>query len=330
MYMTAENKFGRVFTGNMVWMIVSVLALLVCISIGQYYVTMFVFCGIYVIAISGLDVLFGYSGQISLGHAAFYAAGAYTSSLLAVRFGCPVVLGILAGCLVSIVLSIVVAIPASNLVHQFLALLTIAAGQMTHVFLSKAKGITGAMAGIRKIPVFSFFGYEFSSNISYAVLILLLCFLFLFIKNRIIESSTGRAFQAIRENVVAANGMGINVRKYKVMAFMISSVYMAIAGSMYAHYVKYISPESFTITLSTLFITMLLFGGMGNMIGPIIGAVIITILNEALQGFSNYRTLIYGIVILVAVLFMPKGLYGLSNDTLDKIKRMVVKKNAAY
>jgi branched-chain amino acid transport system permease protein len=328
MFMTDKTKMTSLFTGNIAGVILSFLALLICILIGQYYVTMFVFCGIYVIAISGLDMLFGYSGQISLGHAAFYAAGAYTSSLLAVRFGCPIIIGILLGCLVSMILSVAVAIPASKLVHQFLALLTIAAGQMAHVFLSKAKNITGAMAGIKKIPVFSIFGYKFNSNVSYALLILFLCFLFLFIKKRIIESSTGRAFLAVRENVVAANGIGINIRKYKVMAFMISSVYMAIAGSMYAHYVKYISPETFTNVQSTLFLTMLLFGGMGNMFGPIVGAVIITILNEALQGFSNYRTLVYGIVILLAVLFMPKGLYGLSNDIFGRIKRMAGKEHA--
>jgi branched-chain amino acid transport system permease protein len=312
-----------------VWgMIASCLLLVLCVNRSEYFTTLFIFSGIYVIAISGLDVLFGYSGQISLGHATFYAAGAYTSSLLAVRLGVPVWLGILIGCVVSALLGVVIAIPASKLVHQFLALLTIAAGQMSYVFLSKAKSITGAMAGVKRIPELKLFGFAFKSNLSYAILVLILCFIFLFIKQRIVNSSTGRAFMAIRENVVAANGIGINVRKYKIIAFIISAVYMAFAGSLYAHYVNYISPETFTSNQSILFLTMLLFGGMGNLAGPIIGAVVITVLNEALQGFSNYRTLVYGIVIMIAVLFMPKGLYGLLTDLGDRTKRKLVKKDA--
>ena len=116
---------------------------------------------------------------------------------------------------------------------------------------------------------------------------------------------------AIRENVVAADGMGINIKKYKIMAFAISAVYTGMAGALYAHIVSYISPESFQSSQSQLLMTMLLFGGMGNLAGPIIGAVIVTILNETLQGFSSYRMLIYGFIILASVLYMPKGLYGI-------------------
>ena len=124
---------------------------------------------------------------------------------------------------------------------------------------------------------------------------------------------------AIRENVVAADGMGINIKKYKIMAFSLSAVYTGMAGALYAHIVSYISPESFQSSQSQLLMTMLLFGGMGNLAGPIIGAVIVTILNETLQGFSSYRMLIYGFIILAAVLYMPKGLYGI----VEQVKRMI-------
>ncbi|HJB16466.1 MAG TPA: branched-chain amino acid ABC transporter permease [Candidatus Blautia excrementipullorum] len=303
---------------------------LAAISNNAYYLTIFVFCGIYVIAVSGLDILFGYSGQISLGHAMFYASGAYTSGILTTKFGVNPWLAILAGLLVTALLSFIVALPASRLVHQFLALLTIAAGNMMYVFLSKATSITNAMAGIRQIPDLSIFGYELHSNLSFAIFTLLAVFLFLFIKLRLINSSTGRAFMAIRENTTAAGGMGINVRKYKIMAFIISALFTSFAGSMYTHFVGYISPETFESSLSTMLMTMLLFGGMGNTAGPILGAVVIAVINESLQSFNTYKTLLYGILILVAVLFMPRGCYGLVTDLGIKIKtlsRKLVKKN---
>ena len=308
-----------------VWAILIGALLFGAISQNVYFITIFVFCGIYIIAVSGLDILFGYSGQIALGHAMFYASGAYTSAILTVNYGLNPWLAILAGLVITGILAAIVAIPASKLVHQFLALLTIAAGNMTYVFPCKAE-ITNAMAGIRSIPDLSIFGYELHSKFSFGVFTFIMIIVFLFLKQRIITSATGRAFMAIRENTVAAGGMGINVRKYKIMAFVISALFTSFAGSMYAHFVRFISPETFNSTQSTLLMTMLLFGGMGNSIGPILGAVVIAILNESLQGFNTYKTLIYGILILIAVLFMPKGCYGLGCDLVGKVKGFVGKR----
>lgn len=255
----------------------------------------------------------------------FYASGAYSTAILTTRFGVNSWLAILAGLVLTTILSAIVALPASKLVHQFLALLTIAAGNMMYVFLCKATSVTNAMAGIRSIPDLSIFGYELHSNLSFAVFTFLMVILFLFIKHRIVNSSTGRTFKAIRENTVAAGGMGINVRKYKIMAFVISALFASFAGSMYAHFVGYISPETFNSQQSVLLMTMLLFGGMGNPVGPILGSVVIAILNESLQSFNTYKTLIYGILILIAVLFMPQGCYGLVRDLTAKAKKFVGK-----
>lgn len=304
------------------WGILAGALLLALISQNVYFLTIYVFCGIYVIAVSGLDLLFGYSGQISLGQAMFYASGAYTSAILTTRFNVNPWLAIIAGMILTAILAAIVAIPASNLVHQFLALLTIAAGNMMYVFLCKATSVTNAMAGIRNIPDLSIFGYELHSKLSFAIFTFLMIIVFLFLKQRIIHSSTGRAFMAIRENTVAAGGMGINVRKYKILAFVLSAIFVSFAGSMYAHFVRFISPETFNSTQSTLFMTMLLFGGMGNPVGPILGSVILAILNESLQSFNTYKTLIYGILILITVLFMPKGCYGLGCDLFGKAKRL--------
>ncbi len=303
------------------WVLLAVILILFAISSRAYYLTLFVFCGIYVIAVSGLDILFGYSGQISLGHAAFFAMGSYVSAILAVSFGTPVFLCILIGSAASTLLGFVVAVPASRLINMFLSLLTVAFGQMAYTFAKQAEAVTGGTGGIKRIPKPGLFGYEISSNMEFAVLILLICVVMLFVKHRIVNSSTGRALMSIRENVVAANGIGIHVSRYKITAFMISAFYTGLGGALYAHYVGYIGPETFTATQSQLFLTMLLFGGSGNLLGPVIGAVILSLINETLAGFSNYRNLIYGFVVLIAVLFMPRGLFGLGRDLLFRARR---------
>jgi len=303
-----------------VWALLGGIIVLFAIKEGTYYQTLFVLCAIYAIAVSGLDILFGYSGQISLGHAMFYASGAYTSAILSVNYGVNPWIAMVIGILITIVLAIIVAVPASKLVGHFLSLLTTAAGNMMYVFLCKATGVTNAMKGIRKIPDLSIFGYELHSKFSYAIFCFAMLAFFLFLKHRIVHSSTGRAFMAIRENAVAAGGMGINVRKYRIMAFVISAVFTSVAGSMYAHFISFINPEIFNRTQSTLLMTMLLFGGMGNPVGPVFGAAIISILNESLQSFSTYKTLIYGFLIMIAVLFMPRGCYGVGMDLYGRIK----------
>lgn len=291
---------------------------LICLRNQQYLLTLLNFVCMYMISVSGLDILFGYSGQISLGHAAFYAAGAYTTALLTTKLGLSVWLSIPAACIVSLVLGIIVALPASKLIHHFLALLTISVGQLVYIVISRAE-FTNAMAGVSRIPNISIFGFELDNNFRFLVFMIMMVVLFLIIKQRIVKSRVGRAFLAIRENPVAAGGIGINVQKYKVMAFAISAVFTGFAGAMYAHFVGFISPETFNTSQSVMFMTMLLFGGMGNFAGPLIGAAVISVLNESLQVLGSYRMLVYGAFILVVLLFLPKGISGI----IDVIRRLV-------
>ncbi len=302
-----------------VWAIILLCLLYALICKNKYFITLFVFCGTYIIAVSGLDILFGFTGQISMGHAMFYAIGAYTTAIATLKFGLPAWIGILFSLMISSGFAALLAIPASKLVNQFLSLLTIATSNMIYVFLTKCN-YTGAMRGLKSIPQISLFGIVLDSKFKFGIFVLILIVIMLFIKYRIINSSTGRAFMAIRENVIAANGIGINVRKYKVMAFVISAIFTTLSGCLYAHFVGYISPEGFNSTQSTTFMTMLLFGGCGNMVGPIFGAVSITLVSELLQGFNTYKALVYGCTILVSVLFMPRGVYGLVSDSIEAIK----------
>ncbi|MBD9196493.1 MAG: branched-chain amino acid ABC transporter permease [Clostridiales bacterium] len=295
-------------------------ALLAAVRGQQYLLTLLNFVCMYMISVSGLDILFGYSGQISLGHAAFYAAGAYTSALLTTKLGVPVWIAIAAACLVSLILGIIVALPASKLIHHFLALLTISVGQLVYIVLSRAE-FTNAMTGIRSIPKISLFGFQLKSKYAFLIFMILMVALFLLIKQRIVYSRVGRAFQAIRENPVAANGIGINVQKYKIMAFAISAVFTGFAGAMYAHFVGFISPETFTSSQSVMFLTMLLFGGMGTFSGPLIGATIVTFLNESLQVLGSYRMMVYGAFILAVLLFLPHGISGIIDILRQRLTR---------
>lgn len=283
-----------------------------------YVLTLLNFVCMYMISVSGLDILFGYSGQISLGHAAFYATGAYTSALLTTKLHVPVWIALLAAMLVSLILGIIVAFPASKLIHHFLALLTISVGQLVHIILSRAE-FTNRMVGVSKIPDVTIFGFALDSNFRFLCFMVAMVALFLLMKQRIVKSRVGRAFLAIRENPVAADGLGLNVQKYKIIAFAVSAVYTGFAGAMYAHFVGFISPETFTLTQSVMFMTMLLFGGMGNFWGPLIGATVITLMNESLQTLGSYRMLVYGAFILIVLLFLPQGIAGIIDIIKGKV-----------
>lgn len=292
---------------------------------------------IYTVATSGLDILFGYTGQISLGHAGFYAIGAYMSVLMSHKtfgfsawfgFTLPPILTIFLASLIAMVFGILLALPAAKLVYHFLSLLTIAFGQLIYLALSSFPEVTNSFLGITSIPPISLFGFAFDSYYSFYLLALFLTVLLLVTKTNIIQSRVGRSFIAIRENHLAANGCGINVQYYKIMSFAISAFFTGLAGALYAHLIGFISPESFMYAQSIIFLTMLIFGGNGNLAGPIMGAVVITVIQEALQSARNYQMLIYGFFLLITILFLPKGIYGIIQLVRKLHRKAAVKQHA--
>ncbi|SHD76197.1 branched-chain amino acid ABC transporter permease [Schnuerera ultunensis] len=288
----------------------------------RYLALILCFICINSIAVSGLDILFGYTGQVSFGHAAYYAIGAYTSTLLSLKVGIPVFFTIILGALLAMLFGIIIAFPASKLVKHFLSLLTIAFGQMVYMFISVTDKLTNGFSGIIGIPNLKIFGYTFSSNQSYFFLFLAIVLLVLLGKKRLINSRVGRAFIAIRENPHAAAGMGINVRYYKIMAFAISAFLTGLAGAFYAHLVGFISPDSFTNAQSNIFMTMLLFGGIASLVGPTIGAAILVVITEIMQSFVSYQMLIYALFILAVLFYLPNGVVGI----FDNIKQIVARR----
>jgi len=336
-----KSKHGRALIGvaaiGLLVLLASALEFGIVLNRNRFVLLLLGLIAVYTIAVSGLDVLFGYSGQISLGHAGFWAVGAYASILMSHgRFGFsqwfgfalpPIITIFLAG-IVAMAFGVLIAFPASKLVAHFLALLTIAFGELVFLAIISFPNVTNAFLGVTAIPPISLFGFAFNTNYLFFLFALVLTVIFLIVKQRIIHSRVGRALIAIRENPLAANGVGVNLQYYKVMSFAISAFFTGVSGAMYAHLVGFISPETFMFAQSVIFLTMLIFGGAGNLFGPIVGVIIIVIMQEALQAFSTARMLIYGIFLLLTILFLPKGVFGIGERLRGLIRKVVSKKNA--
>jgi len=315
----------RLFTRSQITnlVLVAVAALFPLLSSGMesssylIYVGCFIF--IYIIAVSGYDLLFGYCGQVSLGHAGFFAIGAYGSGLLNAEFGIPTIITTLIAAIAAALIAAIIAYPAAKLKVHFLSLATQAFGMIIYYLcLASPGGITGDSIGYFPKP-FSIFGFSLKNQTAFYFFALVMAIIFLIIKSMLVNSRTGRAFVAIRENVTAANGMGINVRKYKIIAFATSAFFTAFAGSMFGHFSRYIAPSSFNLTQSNLFSLMLLFGGKGTFYGPIIGAAFVQILTEATRGVAEYSQVLYAAILLLVVIFMSSGVTSLKFGGIVKL-----------
>ncbi len=304
---------NKIKTNKVASIAILLVAAVVAVMLRERYLALILcFICINSIAVTGLDILFGYTGQVSFGHAGFYAIGAYTSTLLAKNFGLNPLFTIIIGMIVSMIFGIIVAFPAAKLVKHFLSLLTIAFGQMVFMFVSVTDKLTNGYSGILNIPDVSIFGYPIKSNQAYFFFLLIITGLVLLFKRNLINSRVGRAFIAIRENPHAANGIGINVRFYKIVAFAASAMLTGLAGALYAHLVGFISPDTFMATQSNLFMTMLLFGGIATFLGPVIGSAILVVVTELMQSLVSYQMLMYALFILAVLFYLPNGVVGIA------------------
>ena len=287
----------------------------------NYGVLISCFILLYAIAVSGLDISFGYCGQISMGHAGFFAIGAYGSALLARDLGLPIPLTMLLASAIAAVVGALLSWPASKLMFHFLSLATIAFGEIVFQAISHSPGnYTGNFTGLFTTTV-DLFGWSLDTYGKYYYFTLFWTAAFLAAKTAIVDSRIGRGFIAIRENHHAADGMGIDVRRYKVMAFATGSFYTAFAGALYVHLVRYISPDTIMQKQSVMFVAMLLFGGSGSLWGPVIGAGSLLLLNESIRYAERYQMLIYGALLLVIIVSMPGGIYGAVRGVLRRRKK---------
>lgn len=312
---------GKTLIKKYMWSLLMIVAAIIMFVLGQksYYALIIALFGIYAIVATSLDILFGYTGQISLGHAGLFAIGAYATALLTMKLGIPSLISLILGSALTALIGALIAIPASKLVKHFLSLLMIAFGQIVYLIANSWTEVTGGSLGILNIPYLNVFGLQINSNLKNAVVIWIILALVLLCKHRIIHSRVGYAFIAIRENTVAARGLGVDVQKYKVLAFAVSAAMTGLAGGLYAFLRGFISPETFNGTQSILFMTMLLFGGITTLAGPVIGAIILLLFKEVFQTFSTYQGLIYALFMLLVLFFFPNGIIGLYKSAKNAI-----------
>jgi branched-chain amino acid transport system permease protein len=274
----------------------------------DYYLSIMIFIGINALIVMGLSLLMGYAGQISLGHAAFFGIGAYCSGVLTVKFGFPAWTAFLSGILLSGIMAILIATPTLKLRGHYLAVATMGFGEIIYIAFNEFLQITGGPSGLSGIPDLNFLGYVIKESIRYYYLVWAIAILFLLFSLNVIHSRVGRALRAIHGSDVAAAAMGVDVSWFKVQVFVLSAVYASVAGSLYAHFVTFISPPTFGLFVSILLLMMVVIGGGGSLWGALLGAGILTVLPEYLRAFKDFDVLVYGIILMSILLFMPEGL----------------------
>ena len=264
--------------------------------------------GIYAIVGTGVNILTGYTGQLSLGQAAFYGIGAYTTALLNTKLGCPFFVVLPASVLVTAVFGVFLAIPALKVRGSYLALLTIGFGEIVRMVLVNWIDLTGGPAGVVGIKAPDLFGFKFYTLFKYYYLIAFFVFIGIMYQKWLMRSRTGMAFMANSDDDKVAELTGINITTFKIRAFVLSAVYSAVAGVLYAMMIHYVSPDSFTSNDSNMFLWTAIMGGMGTTIGPVIGAIIMNILPEALRFLGDWRMVVYGVILLTVIIRYPGGI----------------------
>lgn len=269
-----------------------------------------IICLMYTMLALSLNLIVGFMGQMSMGHAAFWGIGAYTAALLSKHFGLSSVGTFLASMAVAGLFSLFLGLPVLKLKGYYLTIVTLGFCEIIRLVELNWMSLTNGSLGISNIAPLRFFGVTLkgSRNIYYVALALLI--FTVFVIHSLVSSQVGLAIMAIRDDEVAASSVGINVFRFKVLTFVIAGMLAGLAGAFYAHYISYVDPSGFTTGQSMEFVTLAIFGGLGSIPGSILGAVALTILPETLRSLSEYRGLIYGIIIVVMMLVKPEGIMG--------------------
>jgi branched-chain amino acid transport system permease protein len=300
-----NEKYGK-------WIAVALLALLPAVLNDPFLTHMGVRAVTYAIVVMGLTLFAGYTGQISLGHAAFFGLSAYISGML-MKSGFPY-MGSVAVATISVgILGLIVGLIVLRTEGHYLALASIAVAVIFQV-LVKNSSITGGPSGLTAIPSPDFFGWKLTNGLHYYYYVLICMIISFVILRRITESRTGDALRSIANNELAAQSLGIPVFRYKVLSFTISTLFAGFAGTLFVHYDGFIDPERLGISVSILFFVMAFIGGIGNLYGSIVGAFAITVIEEYSQGFGQYNILVYGFLLVIVILFLPKGLADIPNQ----------------
>lgn len=315
---------------NTVYLIAAALALYAVLYglmqadvLNAYYTQILIIIGINIILATSLNLITGFTGQLTLGHAGFMSIGGYTAAILTLKLHLPFLLVLAAGGLMASAVGFLIGLPILKLNGDYLAITTLGFGEIIRVLIVNMDFLGGprGLSGIPKETTFT--GVYIITILSVLVIY------------NIIRSSHGRAMISIREDAIAAEAMGINTTKYKTLAFVIGAFFAGIAGGLYAHYFMFLDPKSFDFLKSIEIVTFAVFGGLGSLTGTIFASIILTSLPEALRQFANYRMIIYAASLVILMLLRPQGLMGTKELSLKPLLKLFKKykirgeKNAA-
>ena len=301
--------------------ILALLILLPKLVQDRYFMHIVVMTGIFIIMTLSWNLLAGYTGQLNLGHAAFFGIGAYTSALVAMQLGLSPWIGLFVGGFVAAFFGLLLGIPALRLSGPYLAITTIGFAEILRLVAVNWVGLTRGSLGLSGVPLLTpihLFGWRFKFYFErdYYYVILAAVLLTLLCVRRLVRSEFGVSLQALRDDEIGARSIGINIAAYKLAIFTVSAFFAGLAGSLYAHFVRLVSPE--TMALHTTFdtLTMVMVGGLGTIAGPILGAITLTFLSEWLRYLEelinmDIRLVVYGLLLILTILFMREGIVGL-------------------
>lgn len=302
---------------------VAVVLLLTVLSSG-FMLHMVIITGLAALLTSSLNIVYGYAGQISLGHAAFYGIGAYSAALMAIEWGVSPWLTMVAAAVLTFVAGGVVAYPAFRTAGIYFAIVTLAVGVIAHIIMMNWISVTRGAQGLPGVPVLTSIPLpwggelDFIERRTYAVLVWSVLALWLLLTVALLRSHIGDSWIAIRENERLARSLGIAAHQRKVLAQAIAAGGAGLTGALFAFYLGIVSPASFLPMSSLMVLVTVVVGGSGRLYGPLVGAILLTAVPEMLRFAEEFRLVLFGILLLAVVLLMPKGLVGLYDVAIDR------------
>lgn len=274
----------------------------------EYYLQLLIFIGLNTLLALSLNMLMGYAGQISLGHAAFYGIGAYVTAILTTTYNVEPILALPAAVGTAMIVAWIVGIPTLRLSGYYLGMGTLGFGMIVHILFREWSSVTGGASGFVGIPPLEIGPVIFDSRRSYFFLVWGVVLLSIIMCRRIIDSRIGRALRSIHDGEKAAAAVGVDTKKLKVQVFVLSAAMAALAGFLYAHLIFFISPGTFNFVASIRIVTMVVIGGMASIWGALFGASLLTLLPEWLHAFSEFEMVVYGLILMSVMIFLPRGL----------------------
>ena len=308
---TVASRYGGVFV------LAAIIAILPLFLPNSFYFDVAINSGIAAIVCVGLNLLIGYAGQISLGHAGFFALGAYSSAILTDNYGWPPVASLAMGLLAVATLAFLIARPILRLRGHYLAMATLGMGIIISIVLNQEANLTGGPDGM-PVSAFSALDWEANSDLTWYWIVGVSLIATVWLALNLIDSAVGRALRAVHGSEIAAQVAGIDTTRYKILIFVVSAIMAAYAGSLFAHYTGFLTPSEAGFFRSIEFVTMVVLGGMASVFGSVIGAAILTVLPQFLTVFHDYEHVMFGLIMMLTMIFMPKGLLPSLRNWINK------------